>query len=227
MLLSFHNDPKIKEKYLARVKTHREQDAIIQGTGWENGKGCAVGCTLEDYKHSLYPIELGLPVWLARLEDAIFEGLPLSVAVLWPERFLSAINVGSNLDKVLHQLSIRRMDRLLKLQKENNIDDSLKTKIIEAILGVRYCHQAELDNAPCDWNSARKTSRSAVEAAAETEKAAEAAAYSAGYSALLSAGSAAESALWLAAATKKAEAAQTAAWQQEANDLIELLKQAY
>ena len=80
-MLSFHNDPAIKAKYLDRVKAHAKADRLIQGTGWKGGKGCAVGCTLEAYDHSLYPIELGLPEWLARLEDRIFEGLPKAEAM--------------------------------------------------------------------------------------------------------------------------------------------------
>lgn len=64
---AFHNDHSIKEKYLARVKAHREADNLIRGTGWEDGKGCAIGCTLEAYNHSLYPDELGIPTWLARI----------------------------------------------------------------------------------------------------------------------------------------------------------------
>jgi hypothetical protein len=72
-MLSFHGKQEIKDKYLNRVIKHRELDNIIQGIGWENGKGCAVGCTLENYNHSRYPMELGLPEWLARLEDKIFE----------------------------------------------------------------------------------------------------------------------------------------------------------
>ena len=85
---AFHNDPAVKAKYLARVRMHREADHLTQGVGWEsNGvtRGCAVGCTLEAYDHRRYPIELGLPEWLARLEDRIFEGLPHADALSWPE----------------------------------------------------------------------------------------------------------------------------------------------
>jgi hypothetical protein len=46
-LIAFHNDQKIKDKYLARVEAHRKADEIIKGKYWENGKGCAVGCTLK------------------------------------------------------------------------------------------------------------------------------------------------------------------------------------
>ena len=40
-LLAFHNDQKIKDKYIARVKAHQEADEIIKGKYWKNGKGCA------------------------------------------------------------------------------------------------------------------------------------------------------------------------------------------
>ena len=99
-LLAYHNDPDIKSKYLERVRRHRAADELIQGTGWSDGKGCAVGCTLEAYDHSRYPIELGIPIALAHLEDRIFEGLPLELSMSWPERFLLAIRPGADLARV-------------------------------------------------------------------------------------------------------------------------------
>jgi len=93
-MLSFHNDIEVKRKYVARTEAHRKADRIIRGTGWENGRGCAVGCTLEAYDHSRYPIELGLPEWLARVEDTLFEGMSLDRSTLWPSEFLMAIPVG-------------------------------------------------------------------------------------------------------------------------------------
>src|ERR1700750_491921 len=72
-LLAYHGQQSIKDKYLARVRAHRAADELVQGIGWENGKGCAVGCTLESYEHRRYPIELGIPLHLAHLEDALFE----------------------------------------------------------------------------------------------------------------------------------------------------------
>ena len=95
-LRAYHGDPGIKALYLTRVQAHREADALVQGTGWEDGRGCAVGCTLEVYDHSRYPAELGLPVSLAYLEDKIFEVIPRKDAMAWPERFLAAIPVGSD-----------------------------------------------------------------------------------------------------------------------------------
>ena len=61
-LKSYHNDPSIKAEYIDRIKDHREADRLVQG----------VGCTVneDEEPHSLYPPQLGIPVWLAHLEDA-------------------------------------------------------------------------------------------------------------------------------------------------------------
>jgi hypothetical protein len=99
-LIAFHNDQKIKDKYLARVEAHRKADEIIKGKYWENGKGCAVGCTVHSDDHMAYETELGIPTWLAKLEDRIFENLSNEDAKLWPEEFLKTINPGTDLEKV-------------------------------------------------------------------------------------------------------------------------------
>lgn len=99
-LIAFHGEPGIKDRYLARVRLHREADRLVRGRGWEGGRGCAVGCTLESYDHSRYPIELGIPVELAHLEDRIFENLPHAEALQWPERFLDAATPGADLSRV-------------------------------------------------------------------------------------------------------------------------------
>src|ERR1019366_7921066 len=97
---AFHNDPAIKEKYLNRVRLHREADDLIRGIGWDGHRGCAIGCTLEKYNHAAFETELGIPEQIARLEDGIFESLPINLAMAWPERVLSAIKPGANLAMV-------------------------------------------------------------------------------------------------------------------------------
>src|SRR5260370_14194673 len=99
-LLAYHGEPAIKDKYLARVAAHRAADQIIHGKYWENGKGCAVGCTIHSGNHAAYETELGIPVMLARLEDVIFEGMGNGNASTWPERFLSAIRPSADLSLV-------------------------------------------------------------------------------------------------------------------------------
>jgi hypothetical protein len=100
-LIAFHGDPAIKKKYLARVRAHVKADEIIHGKYWEDGKGCAVGCTIHSDKHDAYETELGIPAQLAHLEDAIFEGLSNGEAQLFPEKFLKAIKPGADLSLVI------------------------------------------------------------------------------------------------------------------------------
>ena len=215
-LKAFHGDPAIKEKYLARVRAHAAADRLTQGTGWDGGKGCAVGCTLEAYDHSRYPTELGLPEWLARLEDSIFEGLPTELAMTWPERFLSAIPVGADLEPVRHKLALARFGLLIELQeshlgKHGDGSDSVIRQAVEALKVVAACHEAELgaNSRTVDWRSAARSAESAARSAAES--AAESAARSAVWSAARSAESAARS------------AARSAAWVTESEILLQLL----
>jgi hypothetical protein len=94
------------------VKAHAEADRLIKGTGWEDGKGCAIGCTLEAYQHDRYPVELGIPEVLAYVEDRIFEGLPNAQAMTWPQRFLEAIRPGADLENVHKRLIIWNLQQV-------------------------------------------------------------------------------------------------------------------
>lgn len=104
---AYHNDPAIKEKYLARVRAHKEADEIVhQWIEWKDGWD-AIGCTVHSDDHKAYETELGIPEVLAHLEDRIFDGLPFDhLAMLWPERFLSAIRVGADLSRVWPQFAV-------------------------------------------------------------------------------------------------------------------------
>ena len=103
---AFHNDPSIKEKYLNRVQEHYQADQIIKGEYWQNGKGCAVGCTVHSNIHKNYESELGIPENIAHLQDTIFEGLPNKLAQQFPLQFLSAIKVGADLKNVSNLFTI-------------------------------------------------------------------------------------------------------------------------
>ena len=113
---AFNNDPTLKTFVLGELAVHREEDRLIKGDYWKNGKGCGVGCTLDAVRafkakagaivrinhsnHALYEPELGIPQILARLEDKIFENLPNELSQLWPERFIKAIAPGADLTMV-------------------------------------------------------------------------------------------------------------------------------
>ncbi len=102
-LTAFHGDSRIKARYIARVRQHFLHDQIVQGQYWENGKGCAVGCTLHTSsgEHWRYETELGIPRVIAYLQDRIFEGLSNEEAKEFPLAFLKAIPVGADLSRVV------------------------------------------------------------------------------------------------------------------------------
>lgn len=97
---AFNNDPAIKQMYLDRVRAHRAADEIVKGVYWEDGKGCFIGCTIHSYDQSLYEQELGIPEWLARIGNYIFEGLTNERAKDWPEQFLLSASPGADLDTI-------------------------------------------------------------------------------------------------------------------------------
>src|SRR6266516_1778864 len=103
---AYLDNQKLKTDFLTEITKHEKADQIIQGTYGEgegdSWRGCAVGCSIhslnrlqgKDFStssHKVYETELGIPEWLARLEDRIFEGLPKADAMEWPRRFAQAI----------------------------------------------------------------------------------------------------------------------------------------
>ena len=166
-LLAYHNDPAIKAKYVQRFAQHRAADDVIQGTGYANGRGCFVGCTLERYEHKLFQIELGWPEWLARLADTIFEGLPKDQAPQFGTDLLDAVPVGVDLE-------LARVPLLIRLQRRNlsRLDSNTEPYAEQcrtAIRGVIAWLEQGAD--PKAWSAAQSaawSAWSAAESAAES-----------------------------------------------------------
>ncbi len=135
---SYHNDQKVKDKYVLRMQKHIEMDELVQGTGWDifNAQGCAVGCTLNSYDHDAYETELGLPVWLAYLEDNLHEGVSQEYAKTFALNFLQAIPLGlsdSDFNKINAKFLILLIkDNLIQIEKVN-ITDKLKKQMMDTI----------------------------------------------------------------------------------------------
>jgi hypothetical protein len=129
-LIAFHGDVKVKAKYEARIHAHKLADQIIHGTYWEDGKGCAVGCTIHSDNHAEYETLLGIPRILARLEDGIFEALPNERALEWPGQFLKAIPVGADLSgvwpKFAQWLLTDPENGVIKFSKTQNTKDAIQ-----------------------------------------------------------------------------------------------------
>ncbi|MEO6901566.1 MAG: hypothetical protein ABI241_00600 [Bacteroidia bacterium] len=209
-LLAFHGQQEIKDKYLARLQAHYNADEIIKGKYWEDGKGCAVGCTVHSSRHKDYEHELGIPMALARLEDRIFEGLPNADAKEFPIQFLTAINVGSELSLVWRKLMIYilidetygviHLVKDLKIKKNiQNVADLFVESLTQNISKER-------------WLVAKKA------AAADAAYSAADAAYSAAYAA----GGAADDAAY---ADAYADGARYTYYKNISKKLIEILKQ--
>jgi hypothetical protein len=219
---AFHNSVEIKQKYLTRVQQHALADEIIKGTYWQDGKGCAVGCTVHSGDHGAYETELGIPRWLAHLEDRIFEGLPSARAKVWPEEFLSAITPGQDLEKV----KIPFLIFIVESAREN-FDHEKFPKTLTAIDGVLL----ELRRDKIDLEKLREARRAAY-AAAAADAAYAYAAYAAAdaayaYAAYAAADAAAAAAYAAADAADAAYAAADAAYAADAADAAYARRNAY
>lgn len=207
-MLAFLNKTSVKRKYLSRVRKHRKADQLVQGYGyWYDGNGCAIGCTLHGDKHSDYETELGIPERIAYLEDAIFEGLPVEKAKLWPEQFLSAIRPGADLSLVWNHFAVW----LLRDSEFLTITD-INREAISAVIALHV--RSTTGDAPSstEWESARaRLLRIEVGGGA------------AAWAAVESARSAAWAARSARAATRSARSARSAAYAKMADKLLELL----
>ena len=229
---AFHNNPAIKRKYLARVRRHRAADQLVKGKYWENGKGCAVGCTIHGSDHVAYEAELGIPRELAYLEDQVFENLPNALAQVWPARFLAACPVGADLSLVWPAFAVWLLtDPTTGTASLCNPAGRVASAAVAALF------QRQLDGgtvAVHEWQVARHAAAYAADAAyaatatAAAYAAADAAAYAADAAYAATATAAYAYAYAYAAADAAAAAAYPAArtdhWVLMSDKLIELLK---
>jgi hypothetical protein len=133
-MISYHNDPAVKALYVQRFAQHRAADEVIQGQGYDNGRGCFVGCTLNAYDHSRFPIELGWPEWLARLADAIFESIPKAEAPQFGTDLLDAVPVGVDLEPIRFRFLLTAQRRNLARLADNT--EPYAAQVRAAIEGV-------------------------------------------------------------------------------------------
>jgi hypothetical protein len=201
--------PRVGRGYiLSQLLHHAQADEIIKGIYWENGKGCAVGCTIHSGDHAEYEPLFGIPQALARLKDCMFEGLPNADAKRWPRRFMSAVRPGADLSRVRWHFL-----HWLLTDKEVNpwIDHPL---VCDA---VRRCADLMRDMADgktitysaadsaASARSAARSARSAADSAADSARSAAASAYSAADSTYSAAYSAARERAYVLMADKLIE----------------------
>jgi len=136
-ILSYQNDPKVKEMFQARFDQHRVADEVLQGTGFSGGRGCFIGCTMNEYNHESFAKQIR-PQWLAHLADSIFEGLPAIEAPQFGTDLLEAIPIGKDLEPVQWKLAVARHERQLEALKDNKEDYAVQC--LDALqLIINYC----------------------------------------------------------------------------------------
>jgi len=180
-MLSYHNDPALKNRFTAHVERHRQEDAFLRGTYGEmqGGKfrGCAVGCSirsldeiegkplrLDNGNHQDLATRLGIPLVLAHLEDRIFEGLPQAEAMLWPTLFAQAIPVGKDLSlvwpKFAHWLLVDPTAGVIRFAKTDAVKSAIQGV---ADLFARVIAGGEVSDE--EWRRARSAAYAAHDAA--------------------------------------------------------------
>jgi len=206
-LQAFLNSDTIKTKFITRLQKHHKLDQIIKGQYWENGKGCAIGCTIHSNNHNCYEIELGIPEWVARLEDTLFEGMPNDKAKEFPLKLLQSIPIGfDNWQHVYHQLCIFMLEKICK-----NTDNEI---VVKAICDIITLHKSESKDESA-WSAADSAAGSAARSAGSAADSAGSAGSAADSAAGSAARSAARSAAWSAgsaADSAAGSAARSAAW---------------
>lgn len=177
-MITFKDTPVTYEQFLASAKSHVEQDKLIREIYWDTdkGKGCAVGCLLDDYtklyniKHddlASYEKLFGIPRQIAELQDVIHEGLPEDETKDWLLTFASTIQPNQDLSLVWP-----RFAHWLLVDSEHgviNYTDNAK----DAIRAIATLYQSVIDgHVPSNnewiaaWDTAWDTAGDAARAAA-------------------------------------------------------------
>ncbi len=248
-----------KGEFVNEMKRHQRLDNLTKGTYGHGVKGCAVGCGISSINklkslhlrwsdHSQFETYLGIPEWLARVEDVIFQGVSLKRSKKWPVEFSQAIISGVDLNQIkipfitmILNSNIEVQECLLKGINDKNIREIIinSIKVNKQMVIAQESGDRKLINLAQSavWSAVWSASESAAQSAVQSS---ESALWSASWSATESSGSAAESArsaaksvLWSAeeasevsiwAAESIAWSAEAAAYEKYADKLLELLR---
>ena len=220
-----------KQKYIDLAIGHRKADNIIQGEYWSKaGKGCCIGCLAEiGYgAHKALYDQIGVPVWLSHVADAIHEALIEGEFQTWPERFISAVPTGLSDDDFTNKVQAPFMVYLLKTTLDI-FDKEASPEVYKAVIGAIKLWEHENIGSE-EWDKVRFDVKCTVYTASSAAfSAARRAAWGALESAADSAAlSAAKSAAYYAASSvayyAADYAARTAVRAQQAAKLIEIME---
>jgi hypothetical protein len=189
---SFHGDAALKAEHVAQAEHHAAADMLASGTyGQGSGaefRGCSVGCFAHEIDpnrygswHETVAEARGLPEWLVRLQDSMFEGLPADDRASFHVQLAKRIPVGVSLAPVQHWIAIARIDRALAAQRTaleakhaHGVHEAIEQTIAALEIG-RRAHEAAAGGNSCELSAAESAARSAESAAESARSAAESA----------------------------------------------------
>ena len=220
-MISFFGNQCLRDAVVGRVREHQRLDQIAQRIYWDGSKGCAIGCVLHSGEHMAFEEQLGLPVFLAYMDDHIFESLRLAEAKAWPLRFIEAVPVGVDLELVFPRFMKWLLSDPDSMRKYADADtlpiiDSLTEMYGRRIEGIPFDAARAASIARAADNAADNAAARAAWAAVEAANAAGRAAWAADRAAW--AANATDMAA-LATAWATATAADRAAWADNATDM--------
>lgn len=132
-VLSWHDDPDLRDRIVDRMRRHHTADTIVQNdlyqeldpnlaTGY---RGCAIGCLLDPQEpndggvedlslvrnpangwHAEIETQFGIPAALARIVDGVFVALPADEAPDFALHVAEAVPVGRDLTPVISRLML-------------------------------------------------------------------------------------------------------------------------
>ena len=114
---------------VANLRAHIEADALIRNVGYENGKGCFIGCAEKTYDPELIFKRRGIPMTVTKLGEAIFEGYSetpegQAKAVKFTQRYTDAICDGLDLS-LIHWSLLRDILADIPKSRRKDVDDSV------------------------------------------------------------------------------------------------------
>lgn len=97
---AFHNSKKIKDDYVLKVISHSSLNTAEKKIAHSAYCGCSIGIHISCGNSKICEHELGIPEWLALVEDGIVGELSPQRAITWPILFLKSITPGKNLETI-------------------------------------------------------------------------------------------------------------------------------
>ena len=157
MRMSYHGSANLKAAFLREIGKHEAADALMKGTyGMMNShfRGCAIGCSVYSLnvlkgqtgaiaakntgEHTRLSTDIGWPVWLAHVEDHLFEQLLDELWKTWPRRLAEAMPVGATepqmdlvLAKLLHWMLVHERFGIVNMAHTEDVK-----KVVTAIAAL-------------------------------------------------------------------------------------------